>query len=61
MIGLNDLCGLMMENEIKISELQAENRVLSKLIDIEKSKNVEQVNEQPEEVVEEFEQQEEIC
>lgn len=42
MIGLNELYALVNENEQKMLELQAENRVLNKLIDIEKSKCVEQ-------------------
>lgn len=61
MIGLNELFGLIAENEQKMIELQAENRVLNKLVDIEKSKCVEQPCEENQEVVEEIEQQEEIC
>ena len=55
MIGLNELYGLIAENEQKMIELQAENRVINKLIDIEKSKCVEQSCEETEqaEVVEE--------
>ena len=38
MIELKDLCALKEENEKHISEMQAENRVLDKLIAIENSK-----------------------
>ena len=62
MIGLNELYGLVAENEQKMVELQAENRVLNKLVDIEKLKCVEQtceesVEEVVDEVVEETAQQ----
>ena len=50
MIGLEELYALVAENEQKKAELEAENRVLDKLINIEKSKSEEQ---QSEEVVEE--------
>jgi hypothetical protein len=58
MIELKDLYGLVSENEQKIIELQAENRVLNKLIDIEKSKEIE-VAQPCEEVIVETEQQDE--
>lgn len=63
MIGLNELYALVAENEKKLFELEAENRVLNKLINIEKSKNVEQPCEEPtqEEFVEENTQQDESC
>ena len=54
MIGLEELYALVAENEQKKAELEAENRVLDKLINIEKSKSEEQ---QSEEVVEEPVQQ----
>jgi hypothetical protein len=58
MIGLNELYALFAENEQKKADLEAENRVLNKLIDIEKSKEAEEA--QPcEEVVVETEQQDE--
>jgi hypothetical protein len=58
MIGLNELYGLVAENEQKMVELQAEKRVLNKLINIEKSKCVEQsCEETAQEIVEETEQQ----
>jgi hypothetical protein len=61
MIGLNELYALVAENELKKAELEAENRVLEKLINIEKSKCVEQPYEETaEEVVEESEQQLEL-
>lgn len=56
MIGLEELYALVAENEQKKAELEAENRVLNKLINIEKSKSEEQ---QSEEVVEEPVQQDE--
>jgi hypothetical protein len=56
MIGLEELYALVAENEQKKAELEAENRVLDKLINIEKSKSEEQ---QSEEVVEEPVQQDE--
>lgn len=61
MIGLNELYGLIAENEQKMIELQAENRVINKLIDIEKSKCVVQSCEETaqEEFVEETEEQSE--
>ena len=59
MIGLNELYGLVAENDQKIIELQAENRVLNKLIALEKSKCVEQPCEETtqEEIAEEVEEQ----
>ena len=54
MIGLEELCALVEENNQKIVEIEAENRVLNKLINIEKSRC--EVNEQ---VVEEQPQQDE--
>ena len=60
MIGLNELYALVAENEKKLFELEAENRVLNKLINIEKSKNVEQpCEETAQEVVEQNTQQDE--
>jgi hypothetical protein len=56
MIGLEELYALVAENEQKKAELEAENRVLNKLINIETAKGVEQ---QSEEVIEETAQQEE--
>ena len=60
MIVLNELYALVAENEKKLFELEAENRVLNKLINIEKSKNVEQpCEETAQEVVEQNTQQDE--
>lgn len=56
MIGLEELYALVAENEQKKAELEAENRVLNKLINIEKSKSEEM---QSEEIVEEPVQQNE--
>ena len=55
MIGLEELCALVEENNQKIVEIEAENRVLNKLINIEKSRC--EVNEQ---VVEEQPQQDDF-
>lgn len=41
MIELKDLEDLLIENEKRMSEIEAENRVFLKLIDIEKAKFVE--------------------
>lgn len=60
MIGLKELYGFIAENERLMLELEAENRVLNKLITLEKSKCVEQPCEEVEqEVVEEAPQQDE--
>jgi hypothetical protein len=61
MIGLNELYALVAENEQKKADLEAENRVLNKLINIEKSKCVEQPCEESEEVVDEVAQENELC
>lgn len=58
MIELKDLCALKEENEKHISEMQAENRVLDKLIAIENSKCTEP-SELAEEIVGETVQQDE--
>lgn len=59
MIELKDLCALKEENEKHISEMQAENRVLDKLIAIENSKYVEPAENTEEEVGGETVQQDE--
>lgn len=59
MIELKDLCALKEENEKHISEMQAENRVLDKLIAIENSKCVEPSALAEEEIVGETVQQDE--
>lgn len=61
MIGLNELYGMLAENSQKKIEIEAEERVLNKLIAIEKSKCVEQPCEEmaQEEIVEENTQQDE--
>lgn len=59
MIELKDLCALKEENEKHISEMQAENRVLDKLIAIENSKYVEPSENTEEEIVGETVQQDE--
>jgi hypothetical protein len=46
MIGLNELYALVAENEKKLFELEAENRVLNKLINLEKSNCSEQLCEE---------------
>ena len=56
MIGLEELYALVAENEQKKADIEAENRVLNKLINIEIAKGAEQ---QSEEVVEETAQQDE--
>ena len=55
MIGLKELNALLVENETKIAELQAENRVFCKLIAIEKANAVEEAQpcEETEEVYQE--------
>ena len=40
MISLEDLINAKLENEQKIADLNAENRVFDKLIEIERSKDV---------------------
>ena len=59
MIELKDLCALKEENEKHISEMQAENRVLDKLIAIENSKCTEPSELAGEEIVGETVQQDE--
>lgn len=63
MIELKDLYALLAENEQKIADLQAENRVINKLVVMENEKNqstiVEQVEESQQEVEEEITQQDE--
>lgn len=53
MIDVNDLNCLLKENNQKIFELEAENRVLNKLIVIEEAKVVEQKEKGSEEIAEE--------
>ena len=62
MISLEELYGLLAKNAQEKIEIEAEERVLNKLIAIEKSKCIEQpCEETTQEFVEETEQQEEIC
>lgn len=56
MIYLEDLLKAKEENEQAIKELENENRVFDKLINIEKSKQVEVSYEETQEIIEENEQ-----
>ena len=58
MISLEDLINAKLENEQKIADLNAENRVFDKLIEIERSKDV-QDTQFCEEVIGEVAQQDE--